>query len=547
MVRESPGGLRQAGRRGGGVAWRLLVAVAVAICFAVPVSDAVATRPVAATVAAHGPLGVVVTGDLVRAPASMTTYSGNAFWLTRAEVAALKASRGAFDPHGDLWVSGWYSWCENHGTPIYGWTSAAGIGLMRLLSDAGLSEDQIAALGAVTITAAPDTDSFSYAIDLGLSRRLFETVDAKSGELVNPVLALYLDDADTYGGLLAEATTPVDDAYATLVFGQLTPAESNRCGFVKGASLVALPESSPAFVVDAPDAYATSDDDRQKTRYSLAALVGEGDARRTYHIGAAAFTCDGVDLKSLLDGAGGAICPQDEILLTTTAGQVDPELRVADVGAGDYLLAYYSQDAGGAPVANATQVMLYGAGTAVADVVSLRVKHVDPTASLKITSPTASQFKATIVAGGRLALRAVTLPAPGALRAGPVIWTSSAPAVATVNLDGTVTALRTGSSVVRAESGAFSQTLTVSVVARKKDATGIKLSEAEIVSAGDVMRLAVRISPSASTSTVTWKSSSPAVAVVDRGGTITAVKRGRTTISVRTSNGKKARCLLRVE
>ena len=221
-------------------------------------------------------------------------------------------------------------------------------------------------------------------------------------------------------------------------------------------------------------------------------------------------------------------------------------LCVSDVGAGDRLLAYYSQTQGGAPVANATQVMVYGDGAAFADVLSLRVDHVDPTAGLVLTSPTVSQSAASVAAGGRLALRAVAVPAAGAAAADPVTWTSSAPGVATVGATGTVAARRAGRAIVTAASGSFSRSFTVSVVARARSATSIRLPKDKATTAGSTLRLAVRVLPSTATSTITWKSSSPGVAKVDRGGTLTAVKRGKTTISVRTSNGKTASCVLTV-
>ena len=55
------------------------------------------------------------------------------------------------------------------------------------------------------------------------------------------------------------------------------------------------------------------------------------------------------------------------------------------------------------------------------------------------------------------------------------------------------------------------------------------------------------VSPSgASNKNLTWKSSNPKVAVVNQNGKVTALKAGKTTITVRSSNGKTAKCTVTV-
>lgn len=55
------------------------------------------------------------------------------------------------------------------------------------------------------------------------------------------------------------------------------------------------------------------------------------------------------------------------------------------------------------------------------------------------------------------------------------------------------------------------------------------------------------VSPSgASNKNLTWKSSNPKVAVVNQNGKVTALKAGKTTVTVRSSNGKTAKCTVTV-
>lgn len=52
--------------------------------------------------------------------------------------------------------------------------------------------------------------------------------------------------------------------------------------------------------------------------------------------------------------------------------------------------------------------------------------------------------------------------------------------------------------------------------------------------------------PNTSNQNLTWKSSNPKVAVVNQNGKVTALKVGKTTVTVRSSNGKKAKCTVTV-
>lgn len=553
------GKTRSAARAGGGSARRRApwIRAAVLLAFAAALlaaGAAVGPAPAHADGVAHEPIGIIVTGDLVQAPATMQTYSGQAYWLSLAELAGIKADKGAVGtPHAGLWTTAKYSICDDHGVAHHIWATAAGISLRALLRGAGLAESEIDGLSAVKVASA--IDPLWIALDLTQSRYLFVSESAGAGPAVGAMLALYENVVDEDGGGYAalpdEATVAVNCDYTKLMLGQLTWAESNQCSYVKGASLIALPEASTAFLLDAPDAKSSDPTERQKARLALADLVARGNTARDYAAGGETYTCHGLDLHTLLSEALGKICPQDRLIVTTKdgAGTQSQELvvPVSGVTAGSYLLAYYSEDAGGTMVENGTQVMLYGEDEAIADVLSLKIEHVAATAALRLTSPTVSQSKATVQKGKRLALRAVTTLAEGAAKGDPVKWKSNSTKVATVAKDGTVTARRAGSAVITATSGACSRKFTVKVVARKVNASRISLAKTKTLYAGATARLSARLSPASATVTVTWRSSNPKVVKVDRGGTVTAVKKGKATITVKTSNGKTARCVVTVK
>lgn len=168
------------------------------------------------------------------------------------------------------------------------------------------------------------------------------------------------------------------------------------------------------------------------------------------------------------------------------------------------------------------------------------------TASLSLTSPTVSQTKAYRVKGTKLALRATATKAAGAAAAEPVVWKTGNAKVASVAANGTVTARAAGTAAITAKSGAFTRRFTVVVVSRPRAATKITLPATRTMAVGATARAGARLYPATATVTVTWKSGNTAIVKVDRGGNLKAVKKGKATITVRTSNGRSAKCVVTV-
>ena len=114
-----------------------------------------------------------------------------------------------------------------------------------------------------------------------------------------------------------------------------------------------------------------------------------------------------------------------------------------------------------------------------------------------------------------------------------VTWTSSNPAVATVDSTGKVTAISEGSTTITAKIGTHTATCKVTVVVLIHN---ISLDKANLtLDRGSNQKLAVSIDPPDTTedTTVTWTSSNPAVATVDSTGKVTAISKGETTITAK--------------
>lgn len=112
--------------------------------------------------------------------------------------------------------------------------------------------------------------------------------------------------------------------------------------------------------------------------------------------------------------------------------------------------------------------------------------------------------------------------------------------IATVSADGVITARKKGSVAVGV---GYDRTLLglckVTVTAAPKR---VRLSEDMLVlSVGDTRTLRARITKG-SASALSFSSANAAVAKVDAGGVVTALSGGKTTVTVRTYNGKTARC-----
>ncbi len=129
----------------------------------------------------------------------------------------------------------------------------------------------------------------------------------------------------------------------------------------------------------------------------------------------------------------------------------------------------------------------------------------------------------------------------------PITWTSSDKSIAAVTKKGVVRAKKAGQCVITAATisgleARCSVTVTVPVKSVKLNKTSAEIG------LNRTLQLTATVSPGkASDKTVLWKSSDESVAVVDENGLVTAVGRGKATITARSVNGKKAKCSLTVK
>lgn len=250
------------------------------------------------------------------------------------------------------------------------------------------------------------------------------------------------------------------------------------------------------------------------------------------------FDVDGITLnKTALELTVG----ESEILTATLA----PE--------GASVTVVWSVDNAGKGIASVDQngkVTALGAGSTT---ITATAGNVSTTCKVTVKSAVASGISLnttsmTLVVGQSEKLTATITPDNAADKS--VTWTSSSENVATVDANGNVTGIASGTATITATtSNGLKATCAVTVKAKVIDVASITLNmdKAELVE-GSTTQLTATITPdNATDKSVTWSSSDEAVATVNADGLVTAVAPGTATITATTSNGLKATCAVTVK
>ena len=131
-----------------------------------------------------------------------------------------------------------------------------------------------------------------------------------------------------------------------------------------------------------------------------------------------------------------------------------------------------------------------------------------------------------------------------------ITWSSNNEAVATVDVNGTVTAKSAGTAVITATStNGKSAGCTVTVEKKQIPVTEVRLSESTVgIVEGSTYKLTATVLPENTTDSknVSWSSNNEAVATVDANGTVTAKRAGTAVITATSTNGKSAGCTVTV-
>ena len=175
-------------------------------------------------------------------------------------------------------------------------------------------------------------------------------------------------------------------------------------------------------------------------------------------------------------------------------------------------------------------------------------------ATVAVTGVTVAPAALTLEVGQTGALTTTVAPATATNKA--VTWTSSAPAIATVDASGTVKGIAPGTATITVKTADGGKTATCAVTVKAAAApavkvTGITLNHASITVNGDLERvqLIATVAPATATDqSLTWTSSDASVASVDGAGLVTIRKKGKATVTAKANDGSgvSASCLFDV-
>ena len=295
----------------------------------------------------------------------------------------------------------------------------------------------------------------------------------------------------------------------------------------------------------------------------LVTTVGEGTVHITVRTvdGNYTATCELTVMPSEEEEVLPASVTLSESMLTLSEGQsTQLTATVLPENATDKTVTWSSNATAVATVDSDGTVTAIGVGTAVVTATTTNGRSAfcmvtveeRPDENIPATSVTLSQSMLTLTEGQSTQLTATVLPENATDKT--VTWTSNATTVATVDSDGTVTAIGVGTAIVTATTtNGFSAFCMVTVNERPNEnipVTGVTLDVENLtLSEGETAQLTATVLPdNATNQALTWQSNNNAVATVDADGIVTAVAIGNAVISVHTVDGNfTAQCTINVE
>lgn len=153
----------------------------------------------------------------------------------------------------------------------------------------------------------------------------------------------------------------------------------------------------------------------------------------------------------------------------------------------------------------------------------------------------------TLEEGGQRRLRASVKYDPGTIP--PVIWRSSATAVALVDNQGLVTALGPGTAIIRATASGLTDSAVVTVTPQPVGSIAIDQGTSTMLFVGDRRPLSATVRNNGGVvvtgRTISWTTADPTIATVSASGLVTAIGAGTTTVSAE-SGGKVAETVITV-
>ena len=308
----------------------------------------------------------------------------------------------------------------------------------------------------------------------------------------------------------------------------------NRCNFDEINSLNPTP---PTSIEEGKEAEVFTDDNRAAI-LSVPAGSEEAYAASPVWSGFKQADVDATDVT--LSQTTASIKIGESVTLTAT---------VAPDNATDKTVTWSSSAPTIASVDASGKVTALAVGTATITVSTTNGRTAICTVEVKpieVESVSLSQTTAPLTVGDNLTLTATVAPDNATDKT--VTWSSSAPAIASVDASGKVAALAVGTATITATT-TNGMTATCAVEVKPIEAESVSLSQTTAaIKIGESVTLTATVAPDNTTDkTVTWSSSAPTIASVDASGKVTALAVGSATITSTTTNGMTATCAVEVK
>lgn len=175
-----------------------------------------------------------------------------------------------------------------------------------------------------------------------------------------------------------------------------------------------------------------------------------------------------------------------------------------------------------------------------------RVNVGKSTSAVAVKSVSLNKSKITLAGKKSYTLKATVAPSNAANKG--VTWKSSKSSVAKVGTNGKVTGVKAGKAVITATTKSGKKIAKCTVTVKPVKAKKITLNKkARTIKKGKFYQLKATLKPSNTTDTVKWKTSNKKIATVSSKGVVKAKKKGKCTITARTTSGKKVTCKITVK
>ncbi len=210
-------------------------------------------------------------------------------------------------------------------------------------------------------------------------------------------------------------------------------------------------------------------------------------------------------------------------------------------------LTWTSSDASVVSVDNTGKITGVKAGTATVTVATADGKKAQSVITVNPVYPTSIALNVSehyIYAKESYRLTATLTPAD--VKDPSLVWTTSAPEIATVDNNGYVIGVAPGKAVITATSpGGASASCSMTIMTQMPESVKISFDHL-VMEVEDSRYLSATVEPAGSISSLTWSTSNPAVVTVSSIGKIEAVGEGEAVVTVKTANDLEATCSITV-